>query len=76
MDNCTHMKFHAEVSVNRIDDGKYYSADVRIWCRECGRSFSFLGLKYGTSFNEPRMSANGHEARLPIEIDRTTPLKS
>ena len=66
MSDCKHMQFDAHVGVNRLEDSGRFHADVRIWCKQCGRPFQFLGLPMGLDFARPMMSADGQEARMPI----------
>jgi len=70
---CKHDTFHAEVQVNRIDDGKHYQADVQIWCQICGKQFQFIGLPKGVNLEGATMSADHKEARLAIELCKDSP---
>ena len=70
---CKHDAFHAEVEVNRIDDGQSFMADIQIWCQICGRQFKFINLPKGVNFGGPGASADGKEARLAIEICNDSP---
>ena len=66
MSACTHEEFNAEVEVNRLEDIGAFAADVRIRCRQCQRPFQFLGLPGGLAPDQPTVSVDGTEARLPI----------
>lgn len=68
-----HYEFESSVAVNRITKNKYpnaipnyYSADIRIRCRECKKEFEFIGLPMGSSPVSPTISADGKELRAPI----------
>lgn len=64
---CAHPDFEARVAVNRIEDTKRFSADVRIWCLACGEPFRFVGVNAGLSPYGPRVSVDGLELRTPIK---------
>lgn len=70
MSDCKHENFGANVEVNRItnDSGEVqrYSADVRVWCMECGKPFRFIGLPAGLDLTGAATSADAQEARLAI----------
>lgn len=66
MERCEHLEFNANVAVNRIVDKGAFTADIRITCRTCGLPFEFVGVGYGSSPTEPRMSIDGQELRAPI----------
>lgn len=68
---CPHLNFDARVSVGRLaetDDGpiRSYTAEVEISCKDCGRGFEFCGVPIGTGGNEPRVSPDGLELRVPL----------
>ena len=72
MSSCAHMQFMADVRVGRLteaDEGtvKGFTADVRIRCVDCGTPFTFRGLPMGSSPDRPTVSADGEEARMPIQ---------
>lgn len=69
---CEHMNFQATVNVGRltdVDGGPItrYTTDITVHCGDCGLPFRFTGLSFGSSFAEPRLSADGLELRAPIE---------
>lgn len=69
---CEHMNFQGQVDVSRLIDerGEHamrFTADVHIACVDCGVKFRFLGSQFGSSMNEPRLSADALELRAPIE---------
>ncbi|HEX4112736.1 MAG TPA: hypothetical protein VH020_09395 [Stellaceae bacterium] len=66
MSDCPHMKFSANVAVNRLEDTGRFSADVTIKCSDCGMPFQFLGLEPGMDTHGARLSIDGLEARLAI----------
>ncbi len=65
---CEHRNFRADVRVNRTEDGGQvgFHAGVTLVCAQCGKSFCFVGLPGGLSFDEPTSSADRCEARLPV----------
>lgn len=71
MTDCQHETFRAAVDVFRLsdrDDGPitHYSADVHIWCVQCGEPFVFVGVPMGISPTHPTSSVDGHKLRVPI----------
>lgn len=64
--SCDHPSFRANVTVNRLEDTRRFSADVRIECDRCGVPFRFLGLPAGLDLEGASVSADGTEARLSI----------
>ena len=69
---CKHMQFAAQVNVGRLSEKEGglitgYAAGIRIECAECGIPFRFIGLDYGSSPHEPKVSADATELRAPIE---------
>lgn len=65
---CDHPDFVAGVDVNRLQTSGRFVADVRVMCAACGTPFRFLGIpESGIIFEEPLVSAFGHEVHLPIE---------
>lgn len=64
---CRHEDFEAWVEVNRFEDTGRFMADVRVHCKECMLPFRFIGLPVGMLWENPAMSVDGCEARLPIE---------
>lgn len=70
--NCSHLNFRSEVEVARLErhEGakvRDYLAGVRITCADCGRPFLFVDQRFGLSLNEPAVSADRAELRVPIE---------
>ena len=69
---CDHQAFKAEVNVLRKKDNeedvdvKNWSVEITIQCDVCDRKFRFLGLPVGVDPEEPTVSADGLEARIPI----------
>jgi len=66
MQQCGHVEFEASVDVQRIIDKGAFTADIRIRCRDCGAPFEFVGVAFGSSPTEPRVSIDRHELRAPI----------
>lgn len=69
---CQHMDFRASVGVTRLSEVEGgpvtgFSADVAIRCAHCDLAFRFLGVKFGASPHEPRVSADALELRAPLE---------
>jgi hypothetical protein len=68
---CEHQNFYSTVKVHRLTDesGKVtaFAADIEIRCAECSLPFYFLGMKGGVNPSHPTCSADGLEARLPIQ---------
>ncbi len=67
--DCKHEEFESWVEVNRLIDRDpiVFMAEVKIECVQCKAPFRFKGLPGGLNFEKPMCSAEGHEARLPIE---------
>lgn len=70
--NCSHPEFESEVKVFRLtkeDGGEVYdyTADLKIRCAICKTDMKFRGIPMGISPNQPMLSADGVEARIPIE---------
>jgi len=74
---CPHLKFKANIAVNRLEDIKRFTADVTVHCLDCKIPFQFLGLLPGLDLNGARVSVDGLEARLSIapEGSKPTPLE-
>lgn len=78
--SCPHLHFNASVDVNRIQKSEQepetivaYTADVRIFCRESGQQFEFLGLPNGYSCYRPTVSIDGQTLSAPIAVPGTRP---
>ena len=69
---CKHENFNADVEVNRLEDIKRFSADVRIMCVDCGARMVFLGLAAGLNLNGASCSLDATEARLSIVAEGET----
>ena len=65
---CPHENFAASVCVNKIEDANVLSVDLKITCDECGARLVFTGMQGGLSYEEPRVSPFGLEARLPAKL--------
>ncbi len=63
---CEHKNFTASVEVNRLEDVQKFAADVHIQCADCQKPFRFLGLPGGLHPEQPTVSVDCTEARLPI----------
>jgi len=70
---CRHLRFAAQVDVNRVGEGetadgmpRAYVADVRVSCEDCGEPFRFTGLRAGLSFAHPMVSVDETELHAPI----------
>lgn len=69
---CKHVHFDARVEVSRLHDIGRYAADVHVWCADCNTPFMFLGLPNGLDLDQPTVSIDATEARLPIHpVDET-----
>lgn len=69
---CQHEKFRVEANIGRLsrEEGgpiTGYTADVKVFCDQCGLPFRFIGLAAGNHHAEPRVSIDGTELRAPIE---------
>lgn len=66
---CEHKGRHvANVAINNIEDTARFTADVRIWCADCGMPFRFTDLPSNIiSTRHSNRSFLGEEARLPVE---------
>lgn len=67
------MNFSANVAVSRVlDDAdpakvKYFHADIRVKCADCGKPFEWVGLeKCGLSAYEPMVDVTAQELRAPL----------
>lgn len=63
---CDHPDFHANVTVNRLQDTGRFQADVKIQCAQCGIPMRFIGLPAGLDIDGAATSADATEARLSI----------
>lgn len=63
---CPHRNFHADVTVNRLEDAGQFQCEVRVECQDCGTPFRFLGLPRGLNLHGAACSPDGLEARLAI----------
>lgn len=70
---CPHLKFKANIKVNRLEDIGRFTADVTVHCLDCEIPFQFLGLLPGVDLNGARVSVNGQEAHLAIAPEGTHP---
>ena len=67
MADCPHKDFVARVEVSRFEDKPgVFAADLRVECAECGRGMQFHGMPMGLLWDQPTMSVDGLEARLPM----------
>ena len=69
---CEHATLQTEARVARLrenEDGPIigYSVDVRLYCVDCRAPLHFRG-EIGMSYNGPRVSFDGQEARLPADM--------
>lgn len=73
---CEHREFNSACKIVRlIEDDESgvpkpvsnYVAEMKVWCSECGMEFQFIGPGAGVSYNEPRVSADKKELRIPIK---------
>jgi hypothetical protein len=71
--SCEHKTFKAIVAVNRLEDRRLFTADVKINCEDCGLPFQFLGLPPGFDTHGACCSLDGLEARLAICPKGTLP---
>lgn len=77
---CPHLNFNVHADVNRIqknDDEPdvivAYSMDLRVFCRDCGHPFEFIGLPNGFSYYRPTVSIDGQTGHFPIVLPGTRP---
>lgn len=69
--DCQHESFNVSVQVARLTAGEGgpvagFTAEVRVRCRDCYEPFVFMGLPSGLLPNEPAVSVDMQEARMPI----------
>lgn len=70
--DCEHMEFMVHADVNRLTDQdgsprvKAFCMDLRVFCKECGLQFEFVGLPLGYSVYRPTVNIAGLEAHIPI----------
>lgn len=79
-EKCDHKGRHvANVTINNIDDTARFTADVRIWCADCGMPFRFTDLPDNiiSTRRSNRSYPLGEEARLPLEpMDMDGPVRA
>lgn len=63
---CEHHNFRVDAVVNRIEDVKTFSVDLRIVCTDCNVPFEWIGAPHGFSYYQPCMSIDNQELRAPI----------
>jgi len=70
---CRHEDFVAQVEVNRLlsddedDEPRGFAATVRIWCKLCEESFTFMGVPtVGLLADELTISPDATELRIPV----------
>ena len=69
---CGHRAFEVNADVIRLTaeedhvEAIGFTMEVTARCRECDEPFVFMGLPSGSLANEPTVSVNGQEARLPF----------
>ncbi len=71
-EECEHINFKANANVFRMskEEGgeiKSYRCDLNIECAECGMPFLFKGIPFGSTPDNPTMSIDRTELRIPIE---------
>jgi hypothetical protein len=69
---CEHFNFYVAAKCLRLTDGDDgpvigFTADLRVFCQDCGMPFSWKGVEWGISNATPRTSIDGTELRAPIE---------
>ena len=75
---CPHENFNAWVEVNRLtdkEDGPItgYSAVIRISCAACDETFRFIGCDAGLRGDQPMVSVDEAELRVPIRPASSDP---
>lgn len=68
---CPHEDFNANVGVHRltsVEDGPVtgYSADITVWCADCGEKFRWIGVRAGLSPGRPMCSIDEFTLAAPI----------
>lgn len=69
---CQHEDFTVRADVMRLTDeaGKVvigFTMDITVRCTQCDLPFRFRGNQFGSSPDQPMLSANAQELRAPIE---------
>lgn len=55
-----------KAEVARLTDVGAFHVDIKLWCRDCGMPFEWVGLPNGFSHYQPTVSIDGQEMRAPI----------
>lgn len=68
---CDHESFRAQCDISRLstDEGgpiTHYTAELRVYCAECGEQFEFQGLPGGYSAYNPTVDLGRGTANLPL----------
>lgn len=71
---CPHLNFAAHVNVARLSEEEGgaitgYAADIKIHCTSCKAPMRFVGIDFGHSSTEPRVSVDRTELRAPLEVE-------
>lgn len=72
MSNCVHENFNVHAEVARIEKSETdktiiaYHVDLKTWCRDCGKSFEWVGLPNGFSHYRPTVSIDGQIMHAPL----------
>lgn len=71
---CDHADFRAQVNVHRLpaEEGgpvNAISADIRVWCADCGQPMQFIGPVVGDLADELAVSADRTELRVPLTYE-------
>jgi len=74
MDNCKHLNFKVDATVNRIAEDKkveagFYDLNLTVKCADCDMGFKFCGVKHGWSAQGPTVSVDDLELRCPMVPD-------
>ena len=64
--SCEHADFIATVNIDRITDVERFAANVEVCCSACAERFVFIGMRAGVLPDEPTVSVDGLQARLPM----------
>ena len=76
---CPHADFGASVEVNRLTEREgdaepdAYSADIKVWCANCGEAFRWIGLQAGLMPSRPMCSVDETIMSAPLRPASSDP---
>lgn len=69
---CEHLNFNVHADIQRLTDVdgsprvKAFSLDLKVFCKDCGEQFEFVGFPNGWSAYQPTVSIDGKTAFIPV----------